>query len=72
MRLVNAKIRLKNPRKPDLAPSVFPSILEYSLNLKKLIKKMLPWPMEVKSWFPNVDHIELKFKNRIGFYCQKL
>jgi len=81
MGLVNAKIMLRNPRKPDLAPievadvladsgSVHLSIPEHmriQLDLEEIDKKEVKLGDGTLKLVPYVGPIELRFKNRIGF-----
>lgn len=80
MGLVNAKIKLKNPRKPDLEPvevdaladtgSVhlcIPEHIRIQLQLKEIDKKDVTLADGSERLVPYVGPIELQFKNRIGF-----
>ncbi len=80
MGLVNAKIKLKNPRKPDLEPvevdaladtgSVhlcIPEHIRIQLQLKEIDKKDVTLADGSEKLVPYVGPIELQFKNRIGF-----
>lgn len=80
MGLVNAKIKLKNPRKPDLAPieidaladtgSVhlcIPEHIRIQLELEEIDRKDVTLADGSEKLVPYVGPIELKFKNRIGF-----
>ncbi|WP_347274164.1 clan AA aspartic protease [Candidatus Kuenenia sp.] len=80
MGLVNTKIILKNPRKPDLTPievdaladtgSVhlcIPEHLKIQLELEEIDKKDVTLADGSEKLVPYVGPIELKFKNRTGF-----
>ena len=80
MGLVNAKIKLKNPRKPYLEPvevdaladtgSVhlcIPEHIRIQLQLKEIDKKDVTLADGSEKLVPYVGPIELQFKNRIGF-----
>ncbi len=80
MGLVNAKIELKNPRKPDLVSvevdaladtgSVhlcIPEHIKIQLKLEEIDKKDVTLADGSEKLIPYVGPIELKFKNRIGF-----
>lgn len=80
MGLSNAKVVLKNPRRPELAPievdalaeagSVHLSIREHiriQLELEKTGKKEVILADSTRKLVPYVGPIELRFKNRIGF-----
>ena len=80
MGLVNAKITLKNPRKPELASvetdaladsgSVhlcIPEHIRIQLELDEIDKKEATLADGSRKLVPYVGPIELRFKNRIGF-----
>lgn len=80
MGLVNAKIQLKNPRKPGLAAieidaladigSVhlcIPEHIKIQLDLEEIEKKDVTLADGSEKLVPYVGPIELKFKNRTGF-----
>ncbi|MBI1987798.1 MAG: clan AA aspartic protease [Nitrospinae bacterium] len=80
MGLVNAKLILKNPRKPDLAPVevdalvdsaavhlCIPLHLQIQLELEEIDKKEVVLADGNHKLVPYVGPIELRFKNRIGF-----
>ena len=78
--LVNTKIKLKNPRKPDLEPvevdaladtgSVhlcIPEHIRIQLQLEEIDKKDVTLADGSERLTPYVGPVELQFKNRIGF-----
>jgi clan AA aspartic protease len=80
MGLVNTKITLKNPRKPELEPvkadaladsgSVhlcIPEHIQIQLELEETDKKEVTLADGTKKLVPYVGPIELRFKNRVGF-----
>lgn len=80
MGLVNAKLILKNPRKPDLAPVeiealadsgavhfCIPRHTQVQLELDEIDKKEVTLADGSIKLVPYVGPIELRFKNRIGF-----
>lgn len=80
MGLVNAKLILKNPRKPDLAPVevdalvdsaavhlCIPLHLQIQLELDEIDKKEVVLADGSHKLVPYVGPIELRFKNRVGF-----
>ena len=80
MGLVNARIQLKNPRKPDLSPveidaladtgSVhlcIPVHVQIQLELDEITKKEVTLADGSPKLVPYVGPIELHFKNRVGF-----
>lgn len=80
MGLVNAKLILKNPRRPDLeqvevdalADSAavhlcIPPHVQIQLELEEIEKKEVTLADGSKRLVPYVGPIELRFKNRIGF-----
>jgi clan AA aspartic protease len=81
MGLVSAKITLKNPRKPDLAPVevvdalvdsgavhlCIPEHIQIQLELEEIDKKEVVLADGTRKLIPYVGPIELRFKNRVGF-----
>ena len=81
MGLVNAKITLRNPRKPDLDPvevadalvdsgSVhlcIPEHVRIQLELEEIDNKEVTLADGSRKLVPYVGPIELRFKNRVGF-----
>ena len=80
MGLVNTKITLRNPRKPELEPieadaladsgSVhlcIPEHIQIQLELEETDKKEVTLADGTKKLVPYVGPIELRFKNRVGF-----
>jgi clan AA aspartic protease len=81
MGLVNAKIALRNPRKPDLAlvevadalvdsGSVhlcIPEHVRIQLQLEEIDNKEVTLADGTRKLVPYVGPIELRFKNRVGF-----
>lgn len=80
MGLINTKIKLKNPRKPDLEPvevdaladtgSVhlcIPEHIRIQLQLEEIGKKDVTLADGSEKLTPYVGPVELQFKNRIGF-----
>ena len=80
MGLANAKLLLKNPRKPDLSPvevdaladsgSVhlcIPQHVQIQLELEAIDQKEVSLADGSSRLVPYVGPIELRFKNRIGF-----
>jgi clan AA aspartic protease len=80
MGLVNAKLLLKNPRKPELQPievdaladsgSVhlcIPSHVQIQLELEEISQKEVTLADGGKKLVPYVGPLELRFKNRVGF-----
>ena len=80
MGLVNAKISLKNPRKPELeaievealADSgalhlCIPEHIQIQLKLDEIDKKEVTIADGSKTLVPYVGPIEVRFKNRVGF-----
>ena len=80
MGLVNAKIVLKNPRKPDLEPVgvnaladsaavhlCIPPHIQIQLELEEIDKKEVTLADGSRRLVPYVGPIELRFKNRVGF-----
>ncbi len=80
MGLVNAKLLLSNPRKPELQPveidaladsgSVhlcIPSHVQIQLGLEEISQKEVTLADGSKKLVPYVGPLELRFKNRVGF-----
>ena len=80
MGLVNAKVSLKNPRKPELQPvevdaladtgSVhlcLPAHVQIQLGLEEISQKEVTLADGGKRLVPYVGPVELRFKNRVGF-----
>ena len=80
MGLVNAKLVLKNPRKPDLQPVevdalvdsgavhlCIPRHIQIQLKLEETDKKEVILADGSRKLVPYVGPIELHFKNRVGF-----
>lgn len=80
MGLVNAKLLLKNPRKPELqsievdaladSGSVhlcIPPHVQIQLGLEEISKKEVTLADGGKRLVPYVGPVELRFKNRVGF-----
>ena len=81
MDLINVKIALRNPRKPDLAPvevadalvdsgSVhlcIPEHIRIQLELEEIDDKEVALADGTRKLVPYVGPIELRFKNRVGF-----
>jgi clan AA aspartic protease len=80
MGLVRAKITLKNPRRPDLAPievdaladsgSVhlcIPAHVQIQLGLEEAARKETTLADGAKKVVPYVGPVEIRFKNRVGF-----
>ena len=80
MGLVNAKLVLKNPRKPKLEPVevdaladsgavhlCIPEHIRIQLELDESGEKEVTLANGVKKLVPYVGPIELRFKNRVGF-----
>src|ERR1051326_6494063 len=81
MGLVNAKLVIKNPRKPELQPmevdaladsgSVFlviPPHVQAQLDLEETTKKEVTRADGSKKFVPYVGPVELQYKNRTGFF----
>lgn len=81
MGLTTAKFVLKNPRRPDLQPleadaladsgAVFlciPSHVQVQLELEELEKREVTLADGGKQLVPYVGPVELRFKNRAGFF----
>jgi len=80
MGLVNAKLSLKNPRKPDLQPVevaaladsgavhlCIPAHIQIQLALEEIEQKEVTLADGSKKLVPYVGPVELHFKNRTGF-----
>ena len=80
MGLVNAKVSLRNPRKPQLAPleiealadsgSVhlcIPEHVRIQLDLEEMDKKEVTLADDSRKLVPYVGPVELRFKSRVGF-----
>lgn len=80
MGLANAKLILKNPRKPELEPVeidaladtdamhlCIPAHIQIQLGLEEIDKKEVILADGSRRLVPYVGPIELRFKNRIGF-----
>ncbi len=80
MGLINAKVTLKNPRCPELAPvdvdaladtgSVhlcIPEHVKIQLELEEIDKKEVTLADGSQKLIPYVGPIEIRFKNRVGF-----
>jgi len=80
MGLVNAKLALKNPRRPDLQPVevdaladsgavhlCIPPHLQIQLALEEVEKKEVTLADGGKRLVPYVGPVEMHFKNRVGF-----
>jgi len=80
MGLVNGKIRLQNPRQPNLAPVdviamadsgalhlCIPEHIQIQLQLSAIDRKEISLADGSKKMVPYVGAVELHFKNRVGF-----
>jgi clan AA aspartic protease len=80
MGLVNAKITLRNPRLPDLAPVTvealadsgslhlcIPDHVRIQLELEEIDKKEATLADDSRKLVPYVGPIEIRFGNRVGF-----
>ena len=80
MGLVNTKIILRNPRRPELSPVeidaladtgavhlFIPSHIQIQLELEEVDKKEVILANGSRKLVPYVGSIEIRFKNRIGF-----
>lgn len=80
MGLVNAKIILRNPRRPELAPVTvealadsgslhlcIPEHVRIQLELEEIDKKEATLADDSRKLVPYVGPIEIRFQNRIGF-----
>ena len=80
MGLINAKVILRNPRKPELAPVevdalvdsgavhlCIPEHVRIQLELDEIDRKEVTLADGTQKLVPYVGPIELRFKNRIGF-----
>ena len=80
MGLVHAKLKLRNPRQPDLNPVevtaladsgavhlCIPPHVQIQLGLEEVMKKEVTLADGAKRLVPYVGPVELHFKNRVGF-----
>ena len=80
MGIVNAKVMLKNPRKPELQPVevdaladtgavhlCIPEHIKIQLELEEIDKKEVTLADGSQKLVPYVGPIEIRFKNRVGF-----
>jgi len=80
MGLINAKLILKNPRKPQLKPVevealadstavhlCIPAHVQIQLELEEIDRKEVTLADGSRRLVPYVGPIELRFKNRVGF-----
>jgi clan AA aspartic protease len=80
MGLVNAKLALKNPRKPELQPVevvaladsaavhlCIPGHVQFQLGLEEVAQKEVTLADGTTRLVPYVGPVELHFKNRVGF-----
>ena len=80
MGLINAKLLLKNPRKPELQPVevdpladsgavhlCIPPHVQIQLDLQEIAQKEATLADGGKKLVPYVGPVELHFKNRVGF-----
>ncbi len=80
MGLVNAKVILKNPRKPDLNPVeadaladsgavhlCIPEHVGIQLDLEEIDKKEVTLADGTNKLVPYAGPVEIRFKNRVGF-----
>ncbi len=80
MGLINAKLTLKNPRRPDLQPVeadalpdsgalhlCLPSHVQIQLGLEEIATKEVTLADGGRKQVPYVGPVELHFKNRVGF-----
>src|SRR5262245_61189176 len=80
MGLVNSKLSLKNPRRPELAPVevdaladsgavhlCIPAHLQIQLGLEEVTKKEATLADGSRHLVPYVGPVEIHFKNRVGF-----
>ena len=80
MGLVNGKIRLQNPRQPNLEPVevvamadsgalhfCIPEHIQIQLQLEAISRKEVSLADGSKKMVPYVGPVELHFKNRVGF-----
>jgi clan AA aspartic protease len=80
MGLINAKLTLKNPRRPELQPLevdaladsgalhlCIPPHVQIQLGLEEVTKKEATLADGSKKLVPYVGPVELGFKNRVGF-----
>ena len=80
MGIINAKVMLKNPRKPELQPVevdaladrgavhlYMPEHIKIQLELEEIDKKEVTLADGSQKLVPYVGPIEIRFKNRVGF-----
>ena len=80
MGLINTKLILKNPRRPELKPVevdaladsgavhlCIPAHVQIQLALEKIDKKEVTLADGSKKLVPYVGPVEIRFKNRVGF-----
>src|SRR2546423_447008 len=80
MGLINAKVTLNNPRKPELHPVevdaladsgavhlCIPPHIQIQLGLEEVTKKEVTLADGGRKLVPYVGPVELRFKNRVGF-----
>jgi clan AA aspartic protease len=80
MGLTNARVILKNPRRPELEPVeavaladsgavhlCIPAHVQIQLSLDEIAKKEATPPDGSKKLVPYVGPVEVRFKNRVGF-----
>ena len=80
MGLVNGKLLLKNPRRPELQPVevsaladsgavhlCIPQHVQMQLGLEEVARKEVTLADGTKKLVPYVGPLELQFKNRVGF-----
>ena len=80
MGLINAKVIIKNPRKPELKPVevdaladsaavhlCIPTHVQIQLELEEIDRKEVTLADGSRTLVPYVGPIELRFKNRVGF-----
>ncbi|MGR3310311.1 MAG: clan AA aspartic protease, partial [Candidatus Brocadiales bacterium] len=80
MGIINAKVMLKNPKKPELQPVevdaladtgavhlCIPEHIKIQLELEEIDKKEATLADGSQKLVPYVGPIEIRFKNRVGF-----
>jgi len=80
LRLVNAEITLRNPRKPELEPVkvqaladtaavhlFIPPHVQIQLELEEIDRKKATLADRSRKLVPSVGPIEIRYKNRVGF-----
>ena len=80
MGLVNAKVTLRNPRRPELAPVkvaaladsgalhlCLPEHVQIQLELEEIDKKEVTLADDSRKLVPYVGPVEIRFGNRVGF-----